>query len=42
MERFEIIKCFENCKTRIFDLVKVMDIDSIQAQIASYEQKMLD
>lgn len=42
MEKFEIIKCFENCKTRIFDLVKVMDIDSIQAQIASYEQKMLD
>lgn len=42
MERFEIIKYFENFKTRVNDLIKVLDISSIQNQIASYEKTMLE
>ena len=42
MERFEILKCFENFKTRIYDLDKVINIDDLKSQIASYEKKMLE
>ena len=42
MEKFEILKYFENFKTRILDLVRVIDIDKIKSQIASYEKVMLE
>lgn len=42
MEKFEVLKKYENFKTRINDLIKVIDIDKLTDQIASYERQMLD
>lgn len=42
MEKFEILKCFDNFKTRIEDLIKVIDVDNLNNQIASLEKQMLD
>lgn len=42
MEKFEILKYFENFKSRINDLVKVIDVEKLKSQIASYEKKMLE
>lgn len=42
MEKFEILKCFDNFKTRIQDLIKVIDVENLNNQIASLEKQMLD
>ena len=42
MEKFEIIKNYENFKTRIDDLVKVIDINRLNDQIAILDAKMLE
>ena len=42
MEKFEILKKYENYKTRIEELIKVLNIDKIKEEIASYEALMQD
>lgn len=40
MEKFEILKKYENYKTRITELVKVLNVDKIKEEIASYDSIM--
>lgn len=42
MEKFEILKNYDNFKQRIIDLIKVIDVEDLKSQIASYESKMLE
>ena len=42
MEKFEILKNYDNFKQRIIDLIKVLDVEDLKSQIASYESKMLE
>lgn len=42
MEKFEILKNYDNFKQRIIDLIKVIDVENLKSQIASYESKMLE
>ena len=40
MEKFEVQKKYENYKTRILELVKVLNVEKIKEEIASYENIM--
>lgn len=42
MEKFEILKHYENFKTRINDLIRVINVEDIKHEIALLDKKMLE